>query len=239
MRRTRPALAVFATVLLATAAHAEYATPGLGVNWTLDNLVANSGGAVTGGDGQYEFHDSVLISATDRITVGAGATLTFLDTTGVLGIEVHGALVAVGTADAPILFTSQDPTPGAWRGLDYNDTAGGSDFHLACCEIAYADIAVDVFGADILLEDCDIHDSLDKALDFSCADGSVLRCTLHDNQQRTVIMTLTSSPLFEDCHLENNNIENTSPYPYFNIGLQGVNSPTIRGCTDPSAAATT
>lgn len=44
-------------------------------------------------------------------------------------------------------------------------------------------------------------------------------------------MTLSSSPLIESCRMENNNIENTSPYPYINIGLQGTNSPTIRGCT--------
>ncbi len=44
-------------------------------------------------------------------------------------------------------------------------------------------------------------------------------------------MTLSSSPLIENCWMENNNIDNSSPYPYINIGLQGVNSPTIRGCT--------
>jgi parallel beta-helix repeat protein len=43
-------------------------------------------------------------------------------------------------------------------------------------------------------------------------------------------MTLGSSPLIEACELRRNNLDNTNPYPYINIGLQGVNSPTIRAC---------
>ncbi len=231
MRCARPVALVFALVLFAAGAHAEYATPGLGVNWSLDDLVASSGGAVTGGSGAYEFHDSVLITVGDRVTVPAGATLTFLDTSGVMGLTVNGSFVAVGTLGAPIALTSQAATPGAWRGIDFQDTIAGSELHLAHCDIAFADIAVDVFGADPLVEDCLIHDCLNRAFDFASANGTIRRCTMRDNQQRTVTITLTSSPLFEDCTLENNNIQNTSPYPYFNIGLQGVNSPTIRGCT--------
>ena len=223
---------VLGSLLLCGAqAHAEYATPGLGVNWTLDDLVAHSGGAVTGAAGVYEFHDSVVITAGDRLTVAAGDALTFLDTTGAMGIAVNGSLVALGTAQAPITFTSQATTPGAWRGLDFEDTIAGSQLHLVHCDIAYADIAVDVFGASPVVEDCLIHFCLNRAFDFSSAGGAISRCTIRDNQTRTVTATLTSSPTFEDCYLENNNIQNTSPYPYFNIGLQGVNSPTIRSCT--------
>ncbi len=81
------------------------------------------------------------------------------------------------------------------------------------------------------MEDCHVHHCANRALDFSSAGGSVRRCTIRDNQTRTITATLSSSPLIEDCTFENNNIQNISPYPYINIGLQGVNSPTIRGCT--------
>ena len=226
MRRACPFL-VLAAILLATVAQAAYTTPGLGVDWTMDNLVAASGGVVTGGGGSYQVNDSVIIALSDRLTVAAGSTLTFFGGVTV-GIEVNGALVAVGSEAQPILFTALAATPGAWRGLDYEDTGAGSAFHLAWCEIAYADIAVDVFGADILVEDCHVHHCANRAFDFSSAGGSVRRCTIRDNQTRTITATLTSSPLIEDCWFENNNIQNTSPYPYINIGLQGVNSPTIR-----------
>lgn len=222
---------VLALGLFASAAFAAYTTPGSGVDWSLDDLVANSGGAVTGGAGVYEFHDSLVIAVGDRITVTAGTTLDFLDTTGSLGIEVNGSLIAIGTAAQPIVFTAPAAAPGAWRGLDFEDTGAGSEFRLIRCEIAWADIAVDVFGADIYVEDCLIHGTANRAFDFSSAGGVVRRCEIRDNQTRTITATLTSSPLIEDCRFENNNIQNTSPYPYINIGLQGVNSPTIRGNT--------
>lgn len=221
--------AVLAAVLLATVASAAYTTPGTGVDWTLDDLVAMSGGVVTGGGANYEFHDSLVIAVGDRLTVAAGTKLVFYGGNAV-GIAVNGSLTAVGTRDALIEFSGPAATPGAWRGLDFEDTAPGSAFHLAWCDIGYADIGVDVFGANVLVEDSVIHHCSNRALDFSSASGSILRCTIRDNQTRTITATLTSSPLIEDCWFENNNIANASPYPYINVGLQGVNSPTIRRC---------
>ncbi len=221
--------AVLVTVLLATTASAAYTTPGSGVDWTLDDLVAMSGGVVTGSGANFEFHDSLVIAVGDRVTVAAGTKLVFHGGSTV-GIAVNGSLTAVGLRDAPIEFSAPAATPGAWRGLDFEDTAAGSAFHLAWCDIGYADIGVDVFGADVLVEDSIIHHCSNRALDFSSAGGSILRCTIRDNQTRTITATLTSSPLIENCWFENNNIANASPYPYINVGLQGVNSPTIRRC---------
>lgn len=211
-------------------AWADFVSPGLGTVYSLDTLVGQSGGAVTGTAGTYEVHESVVISLGDRLDIAPGSRLTFLDATGTIGLEIHGGLRALGTAEEAIILTGSNLAPGSWRGLDFNNVNAGSEFHLTHVEIAYADIAVDVFDGDILLEDCDIHDCLDKAVDISSANGLIQRCHLHHNRQRTVTMTLTAAPTFEDCTLDHNNMDNTSPYPYFNVGLQGVNSPVIRGC---------
>ena len=224
-------MAACGVALGAAPAAADYTTPGTGVIWTMDDLVANSGGAVTGSGGAYDVHQTVIVAALDRLTIEAGTHLTFLDTGGTSGLTVHGALSAIGTESERIVFDSGSTAPGAWRGLGYSDAQVGSEFHLAWCEIAHAGTAIDVVGADVLVEHCDLHDTRDKVVDFSAADGVVRDCRIHDNRQRTIVMTLSSSPLIENCWLENNNIDNISPYPYINIGLQGVNSPTIRGCT--------
>jgi hypothetical protein len=200
------ALALVAALTFAATTHAAYTTPGSGVDWTLDDLVAASAGAVTGGGSSYAVNDAVIIAVGDRVTIAAGTTLQFFGGNTV-GIEVNGSLAAVGTESQPIIFTATAATPGAWRGLDFEDTAVGSAFHLAWCEIGYADIGVDVFGADILVEDSTIHHCSNRALDFSTAGGSVLRCTIRDNQTRTITATLTSSPLIENCWFENNNIQ--------------------------------
>ncbi len=70
-------LIIMAAIMFATAASAAYTTPGFGVDWTMDDLVAASGGVVTGGGGSYQFHDSVVIAVGDRLTVAAGSTLLF------------------------------------------------------------------------------------------------------------------------------------------------------------------
>lgn len=223
-------IAILALTLIAGPAAAEFATPGLGVTYDMDALVAISGGAVTGSVGNYQIHDSVVISLNDQLDILSDSILVFMGTGGDIGFEINGGLRALGSPGHPIVFTGDAAVPGCWRGLDYIDQNANSQFHLGHVEIAYADIAVDVFGGDIILEVCDIHDCLDKAVDFTQAGGLVLDCHLHHNRQRTAVMTLSSSPTFERCILDNNNLDNSSPYPYFNVGLQGVNSPTISEC---------
>jgi parallel beta-helix repeat protein len=227
IRNLRPLLAALALLAGAALAHAEYATPGLGVDWTMDDLVAASGGAVTGSSGTYEVHESVVVSLGDRLTIAPGSTLIFQDTTGQIGLEANGSLIADGTAAAPIVFRPAVETPGAWRGLDFNDGGASSDWLLDHCEIGWADEAVDIFDAPVWLENTHIHHSASKALDISSASPTVIACTFTDNVERTITITLSSSPDITDCYFENNNTANSSPYPYINIGLQGVNSPWI------------
>ncbi|MEZ4386090.1 MAG: right-handed parallel beta-helix repeat-containing protein [Candidatus Krumholzibacteriia bacterium] len=221
-------VAIICVVYAALAGAQPYTTPGTGVDWTMDDLAAAAGFTVQGAGGAYAIHDLVTIAVNDRLTIAPGTTLTFAAGAAV-GLDVNGALEARGTAAQPIVFQGADPTPGSWRGLDHGDTGPGSAFVLEHCEVAHAVDAVDAFGADIELRNCDLHDTLGKVIDISAADGLVSGCHLHDNRQRTITLTLTSSPTIEDCVFERNNLDNSSPYPYINIGLQGTNSPTIRG----------
>ncbi len=225
------ALAILLPLLLAAVCQAEYVTPGTGVQWTLDDLVAASGGAVTGTAGSYEVHESVVVATADRLTIAAGSSLTFLDTTGSVGLEIRGQLIGEGTATAPIVFAPATETPGAWRGLDFRETGADPVFRLVHADIGWADIAVDVYGADVELSHCRLHHTASKALDISSGDGVIADCRFTDNQQRTITLTLSSSPEIHGCHLEDNNLENDSPYTYISIGLQGTNSPQIIGNT--------
>lgn len=217
-------------LLICPPVFADWISPGMGSAYTMDSLVSASAGAVTLEGGQYLIHESLVITVGDSLAITPGQQLVFVDDTGSVGLEINGTLEAIGTVSQRILMTGSVAEPGSWRGLDYGDVNAGSGFHLAQVEIAYADIAVDVFGADVFLEFCVIHHCLEKAIDISQGDGLIQHCRLHDNEKRTVNLTLTASPTFEDCVLEFNNRQNSSPYPFFSIGLQGVNSPTIRNC---------
>jgi len=74
-------------------------------------------------DGCYKITRDVLgISADIVLTIKPGSTLMFLEGG---GINVDGALNAVGTAEKPILFTAQQKTAGYWGAIKFrgsNDT---------------------------------------------------------------------------------------------------------------------
>lgn len=222
---------VLVALVCAAPAWADYTTPNIGMVYSMDDLVTQSGGAVTGNAGSYQVHESVILSPNDALELAPGEQITFMGTDGDVGLEVNGRLAALGSEEAPIILTGDAATPGCWRGLDYRNQGPASGFHLSHVTIAYAEIAVDVYGGEITLENSDIRHCLKKALDFSQAGGLVSDCHIHHNQQRTITITLDSSPTIRRCVLDNNNLENSSPYPYINVGLQGNNSPIIEGCT--------
>ncbi|MBN2495008.1 MAG: hypothetical protein JXR96_10490 [Deltaproteobacteria bacterium] len=72
-----------------------------------------------------------LIDLDARVTVEPGATFLFDQDAG-LDVDSDGALTAVGTEEAPILFSGTDSFNGWWRGLVFDDT---SSFYN---ELAYA-----------------------------------------------------------------------------------------------------
>jgi parallel beta-helix repeat protein len=224
MSRRLAFLALFAA-LIAAPALADYVTPGTGVQWTLDDLVAASGGAVTGSEGQYTVHASVTVSLTDRLELQHSQTLVFADTSGEVQLDIHGSLIG-----RQARLTSATAQPGDWYGVRFRDTDAGSVLDLEGCTLEYGRYGVDVVYADIRLVSCRIRHTLEKAVDLTGSGGEVVGCLLTDNRAQTIYMTLGSSPLIDHCTLERNNLDNNSPYPYISVGLQGVNSPTIRDC---------
>ncbi len=79
---------------------AQYTSPNTGVTWSLDDLVTNSGGAVTFSGGIYTIAQDITIAETDTFSINESATVHLNQ--GVL-ITVAGDFVA----DAPsIIFTA-------------------------------------------------------------------------------------------------------------------------------------
>jgi hypothetical protein len=91
----------------------------------------------------YTITDDIGIDGNAILTVEPGVTLKFTDSVGIdVGYTSSGKLVAVGTAQNPITFTSAatTPGPGDWRGIRFWDgTMNG-------VQIAYAKL--DYCGAD-------------------------------------------------------------------------------------------
>ena len=98
---------------------ATYTTPNTGVDWTMNDLVSNSNGTVTGSFPNYNILDSVIIAPNDRLTIPAGSILTFTQN----GFVVRGKLLAIGAPTSRIIFTGETPTPASWRNIRIEDSA--------------------------------------------------------------------------------------------------------------------
>jgi parallel beta-helix repeat protein len=117
-----------------------YSTPDSGVIWTMDDLVANSGGTVTGGGGVYVITDEVFISPTDTLTVRPGETVKFE-----IGVNliIEGTLIANGDESNMITFTSNSGSPlqGDWGNILFEDTSSDAN-----CIINYSIIEYSNYG---------------------------------------------------------------------------------------------
>lgn len=231
MKRAHGMLMVLAMLLMSPSVRADFVTPGTGEHLTMTDLVALSGGAVTGSGSQFEVHQSVTVAVTDTLSLAPGQQLTFMDTSGLVELSVSGALLAYGAEGDSIRFTSPTQVMGDYYGLKYRDTGPGSSFQLHYCIVEYAVKAVDVFGADATVSHCRLQHTSEDAVELTSSHSTVSDCVIHHNFRGAISINLNSSPTIENNVLTDNNWQNSSPVVHITIGYLGVNSPVISGNT--------
>ena len=71
---------------------------------------------------------------------------------------IRGKLIARGTKDKMIVFTSAEgtPKPGDWGAINFQDS---TDNIIQYCEISYADTGVHGHGVQVAVGDCNLHDN--------------------------------------------------------------------------------
>jgi parallel beta-helix repeat protein len=170
--------------LAPAALHAQYTTPDTGVNWTMTDLVANSGGVVLGATPNFTLTDSLIISATDTVTMAPGDVLTV--TAGAnYEIIVDGGLNATGTAASRIVFTSSAITASDWLGILVQD--GG------CVNLSYCDI---MYGNDVL------HF---KEVSNDSPSSTVTNCNITDNSDQGIYCNYFNAALtVSNCDISGN-----------------------------------
>ncbi|MBZ0200781.1 MAG: right-handed parallel beta-helix repeat-containing protein, partial [Ignavibacteriaceae bacterium] len=207
---------------------AQYTTPDTGVNWSLTDLVANSGGVVTGTAPNFAVSNKVKVSVNDRVFIQPGTTVTFTGSTS--GFEVNGKFLAVGTAADSIFFTStsNDTTGAAYDGFRFNDTSVDSACIISYAHIEYAYYAMRCIGASPTFTNNYV---------YKCRRGGTLSSSsnpifTHNKVERCyeygITLTTGSSPVIEYNEFYNNNSQNTSPKNQVSVGTQGNNSPSIK-----------
>lgn len=215
-------------VLVSSQLFAQYTTPNTGVDWSLDDLVSNSGGVVTGSFPNYEVNAKVTVAADDRVFVNPGTTVLFSASSA--GFDVEGKFWAVGTETDSIVFSSlsEDSLGGSFSGFYFKATSVDSACAISYARIEYANYSFRCSGTSPTLS----HSYL-----WKCRRGPYLQSgsnpiISHNRIERSyeygIYVTTGSSPLIEWNELINNNSQNTSPKNQISVGTQNNNSPTIR-----------
>ncbi len=132
--------------------------------WTADKTYIISGSIEVG-------NNSILtIQPGTVIKFEAGASLS-------IGYSGNATLIADGTAEKPIIFTSSAvaPTAGAWEGLFFYDKTL-TNTSLSYCSISFAGSstnygAVNIIGCDLAINHCNISNSGSFGISTTFANG--------------------------------------------------------------------
>jgi hypothetical protein len=120
--------------------------------WTSDKVYQVTGDRYLSGGAILTIQPGTTV----KFDAGASLTVGYYDNT---------TLIANGTANSPIIFTSSaaSPTAGAWEGL-YFDSFTSSNTSLTYCNVQYAGSsssygALNISGSDITVSNCNITNS--------------------------------------------------------------------------------
>jgi hypothetical protein len=124
------------------------------------------------------------------LTVATGAELRF-NATNYLSVGASsgdpGALVAEGTAENPIVFTSNqaEPAAGDWIGLSFNDTTDDATTRLVHCTIEYAGRgtggrSVYVYSASPTIANCKLRYSQGCGIQIYSGSPEITHCSISD-----------------------------------------------------------
>lgn len=194
-------------------AYSQYITPGIGVNWDLEELMNNSSGAITFNGSNYVFHEDITIAITDTLQILSTEIITI--ESGKL-ITVAGVLFT----DPPqsITFTAVDTTQN-FLGFRFEDNSGSQ---LKNCIIQFGG-GIKLVNANIKIEDCIIQknntENSTGAIDLYQSNPTILNCEILNNDGPAVMSgaNAASSPYIFENFIYHNTSSNQN-MPQINLG---------------------
>ena len=226
------------TFLLSAAVFADnYTTPGTGVKWTLNDLVANSGGDVTYSGGIYYVNDTVKISYPDTLCIYSDATVKFAANT---YLAVRGTLLV--NPPTSVRFTAQDAATG-YLGMRV-DTSSTTILRKLTFEYG---VSLKISDCSIRLDSCIIQNNNNSSsTSFGSAAVSLYRsnsiftnCQFLNNNRAAITggANVNNAPKIIGCLFMGNDVTNYNT-PHINLGPTGadtaliLNNKILRGSTN-------
>lgn len=217
---------LFTIVLLAAfvISNAQYATPGTGVNWTLDDLVSNSGGVVSlEVSGQYSINNDLTISTSDSLSILTAQEINVME--GVL-ITVAGTLIS--QPESGIVFFKAFTN--YYLGFRFDD--GGNSL-LTNTYFKKAG-GIRLINTYVEFEACDFTEFNQEystgTINLSSSSPLISNCSFTYNDGPAVMSgaNSTSSPQVIGCEIKFNVVSNSNT-PQINLGTSGADSIRIIG----------
>jgi len=224
MKRT---VSLFLILMSFVLGRAQYTTPGTGVNWTMDNLVENSGGVVVlVSEGTYQIFQDITISPTDTVSILQSTVIminqdVLITIQGVLFTDVDEEMIAFMNAVAGEFYKGLkfDNSTGSYLKNVLFSLAGGIKLVSSGAEFTNCLFTgfnqgnctgtIDLFQSNPLISGCLFQTNAGPAV-LSAANGA-------------------SSPQIMACSMSGN-VSSNSNMPQINLGTSGTDSIRIVGC---------
>ena len=180
-------------------------------------------GAVTySSDADFPFvvQYGVTVREGSTLTITPGTVTKFVD--GDAELWVRGGLVAEGTVEDPIVFTSlhddahggdtngngaaTSPAPGDWGPINFNATSSGS---LGHAWVGYGDQAnIEIEGtSDVTIRDTIIVQAADEGIDVDDASPTIENTIVRENEREGIeVSGSTSAPTIRGCLIQANDL---------------------------------
>ncbi|MCD4817255.1 MAG: right-handed parallel beta-helix repeat-containing protein [Candidatus Cloacimonetes bacterium] len=182
----------------------------------------------------YIIGGDVTIYEGRTITFSEGITLKFDDN---YCFRINGRLIANGTSDNHITFTSNQATPSAgdWKNIYFYISSDNCS--LSYCDIFYAGSSYGAVygyysGSNVTISDCTIQYSATKGIYLYDDDPVITNCVINDNGEHGIYCTNYSNPVISDCSIQNNGSYAIRIYAWSIVNITG--NMTISGNTNNS-----
>ena len=223
---------IFAVFFLLSAyAYADYSTPGTGVSWNLDNLVANSGGAVTFSSGMYFINDNLIITSPDTIKILNNSTVKLAYN---IVFNTLGTLI-INPPDS-VKFTSADTTQ-KFNELRLDDLSDASILRKLIFEYSFNGLRI--LDSNPLIDQCTFRyncggnsSTTVPAINLFRSNAVISNCKIYRNYKVAIGggANIANAPQILNNEIYENNIANGN-VPQINLGQSGSGTTVIRGNT--------
>jgi len=225
----KKAILFILALFFVAAISAQYSTPGTGINWTMDDLVANSGGVIIlNPDNEYEILEDLNIQANDTISFYTETVV--ICHTNVL-ITASGVLYTALALQDEVTFKGQGQGNYFFKGFRFENTSGSflekvhfknaGGIKLVDSEVEFLNCMFNDFSQDYCTGTIDLYQS----------HPYITGCEFMENAGPAVLSGANgnSSPQIINCYLFGNVSSNTN-MPQINLGTSGSDSIRIIAC---------